>query len=184
MARTVIIGDGPAGLSAALLLAKNGHETRVYGEDGTLLHHAHLHNYLGVVDTDGSDFQATARRQAEAAGATLVDAEVVAVEAAEDRGFTVRTAEDEVHADHVVLAGGRGVAKLAAALGAASQDGAITTDGDAATSVPGLYAAGHLVRPRRSQAIISAGDGAKAALDILSREAGEDVHDWDSPAGD
>jgi len=184
MGRTVIIGDGPAGLSAALLLAKNGHETLVYGRDGTLLHHAHLHNYLGVLDTDGSAFQAAARDQVEAVGARIVDAEVTAVEAAEDGGFTVRTADDEVHADHVLLAGGRGVAKLAAALGAAAADGAVTTDGDSATSVPGLYAAGHLVRPQRSQAIISAGDGAKAALDILSREAGEDVHDWDSPPSD
>jgi hypothetical protein len=36
----------------------------------------------------------------------------------------------------------------------------------------------------RSQAIISAGDGARAALDILSREAGKDVRDWDSPPKD
>lgn len=184
MGRTAIIGDGPAGLSAALLLAKNGHETLVYGRDGTLLHHAHLHNYLGVVDTDGSAFQARARTQVEAVGARLVDAEVVAVEAGRDGGFTVRTADDSVHVDHVLLAGGRSVAKLAAALGAASQDGAVTTNHDSATPVPGLYAAGHLVRPQRSQAIISAGDGAKAALDILSREAGEDVHDWDSPPSD
>ena len=69
MGRTVIIGDGPAGLSAALLLAKNGHETLIYGRDDTLLHHAHLHNYLGVLDTDGSAFQATARDQVEAVGA-------------------------------------------------------------------------------------------------------------------
>ncbi|MFO7779448.1 MAG: hypothetical protein R6V28_13960 [Nitriliruptoraceae bacterium] len=184
MGRTIIVGDGPAGLSAALLLAKNGHETLVYGGDATLLHHAHLHNYLGVLDTDGSAFQATSRAQVEAVGARLVDAEVVGIEAVDGGGFTVRTAEEARHADHVLLAGGRSVAKLAAALGAASADGAVTTDHEAATSVPGLYAAGHLVRPQRSQAIISAGDGAKAALDILSREAGEDVHDWDSPPSD
>lgn len=184
MGRTIIVGDGPAGLSAALLLAKNGHETLVYGGDATLLHHAHLHNYLGVLDTDGSAFQATARAQVEAVGASLVDAEVVGIEATDDGSFTVRTADETLRADHVLLAGGRSVAKLAAALGAAADDGAVTTDQDSATSVPGLYAAGHLVRPQRSQAIISAGDGAKAALDILSREAGEDVHDWDSPPSD
>jgi hypothetical protein len=33
----------------------------------------------------------------------------------------------------------------------------------------------------RSQAIISAGEGASAALDILSAEAGRDVLDYDSP---
>jgi thioredoxin reductase (NADPH) len=41
-----------------------------------------------------------------------------------------------------------------------------------------------VARPDRSQAIISAGAGAVAALDILSREAGRDVHDWDSPSKD
>jgi hypothetical protein len=41
-----------------------------------------------------------------------------------------------------------------------------------------------MVRPTRSQAVISAGDGAKAALDILSRAAGKDVQDWDSPPKD
>lgn len=33
----------------------------------------------------------------------------------------------------------------------------------------------------RAQAIISAGDGAAAAIDILSREKGDDVVDWDEP---
>jgi thioredoxin reductase len=47
-----------------------------------------------------------------------------------------------------------------------------------------VYVVGRLARPNRSQAIISAGAGAAAALDILSREAGEDVHDWDSPPKD
>jgi hypothetical protein len=40
---------------------------------------------------------------------------------------------------------------------------------------------GRSARPGRSQAIISAGDGARAALDILAREAGKDVQDWDRP---
>jgi thioredoxin reductase (NADPH) len=47
--------------------------------------------------------------------------------------------------------------------------------------VPGVYVVGRLARPGRSQAIISAGDGASAAIDILSKEKGEDVTDWDSP---
>ena len=182
MAQTVIVGDGPAGLSAALLLAKNGHDTVVYGQDDTLMHHAELHNYLGAPGVVGSQFQATARRQVSDAGARLVDAEVTAIEVADDGGFTVRTEHESISADHVILAGGRAAASLAATLGAAENDGAVSTDGDAATSVDRLYAAGHLVRPERSQAIISAGDGAKAALDILSREAGRDIHDWDSPA--
>ena len=48
MARVNIVGDGPGGLSAALFLAKNGHEVVVYGQDKTAMHYAELHNYLGI----------------------------------------------------------------------------------------------------------------------------------------
>jgi thioredoxin reductase (NADPH) len=50
MARIIIVGDGPGGLSAALLLAKNGHTVSVYGQDQTPMHHAQLHDYLGSPD--------------------------------------------------------------------------------------------------------------------------------------
>lgn len=181
MARIAIIGDGPAGLSAALFLAKNGHDATVYGTDDTLMHHAQLHNYLGVVDTSGSDFQATARRQVTGAGATLEDVEVEAVSAAEGTLTVTLDGGASVEVDHLIIAGGRRSKALAESLKVAVDDGAVVVDGDARTSVDRVYAAGHLVRPERSQAITSAGLGAAAALDILSREAGEDVHDWDSP---
>ena len=44
-----------------------------------------------------------------------------------------------------------------------------------------VYAVGRLARPTRSQAIISAGDGAAAAIDILSIIQDKPVQDWDSP---
>lgn len=181
MARIAIVGDGPAGLSAALFLAKNGHDTHVVGGDDTLMHHAMLHNYLGVPDTAGSDFQEVARRQVTEAGATLLDAEVTTI-VRDGETFTLELDRGEpLTADHVVIAGGKGSRALAEALGAEVRDGAVVVDGDARTSVDRVYAAGHLVRPERSQAITSAGLGAAAAVDILSREAGSDVHDWDTP---
>ena len=57
----------------------------------------------------------------------------------------------------------------------------VATDVHGKTSIDRIYAVGRLVRPGRSQAIISAGDDAAAAIDILSREQGEPVVDWDSP---
>ena len=44
-----------------------------------------------------------------------------------------------------------------------------------------MYVVGRSARPGRSQAIISAGDGAAAAIDILSRERSESFVDWDEP---
>jgi thioredoxin reductase (NADPH) len=180
VARVAIIGDGPGGLSAGLFLAKNGQETVVFGTDGTPMHHAHLYNYLGVPDEDGTAFQQRARRQAIDQGVDLREAEVERVESADD-GFVVHAAGDRFEADYLVLAGGKAAQKLAASLGAEPDGGALPVDAEQRTAVDRLYAVGRVVRPDRSQAIVSAGAGAVAALDILSREAGEDVHDWDTP---
>jgi hypothetical protein len=39
-----------------------------------------------------------------------------------------------------------------------------------------------MVRAEEWQAVISAGDGAAAALNVLTRERGEHFHDFDTPA--
>lgn len=183
MARIVVVGDGPGGLSAALFLAKNGHDTLVVGEDGTPMHYARLLNYLGIDDEPGPDFQARAREQVERHGARLVVGEVTAI-ARDGDTFTVTVGDASEAADYVVLAAGKQGQGLARDLGVEVTDGAATVDADQRTAVDRVYAIGRLVRPERSQAIISAGAGAVAALDILSREAGKDVHDWDTPDDD
>jgi thioredoxin reductase (NADPH) len=176
-----IIGDGPAGLSAALFLARAEQETVVFGTDATNMHYAQLHNYLGIEEVHGSDFQELARRQVTAAGGELRDVEVTGVDRLDDGSFRVRTEGGELAADHVVLAGGKKAKDLAAGLGVTIEAGRVPVDTEYRTDVDRVYAVGRLVRPERSQAIISAGAGATVALDILSREAGRDVHDWDSP---
>jgi thioredoxin reductase (NADPH) len=181
MARVIIVGDGPAGLSAALFLARGGHDVVVFGEDETAMHYALLHNYLGIEEVSGSDFQEVARRQASTAGAELRDVEVTGVDRADDGRFVVRTADDALEADYLVLAGGKQAAELAASVGVRVDAGRVPVDTEYRTDVDRVYAVGRLVRPERSQAVISAGAGATVALDILSREAGRDVHDWDSP---
>jgi len=49
------------------------------------------------------------------------------------------------------------------------------------TSVSGAYATGAMVRPEEWQAAIAVGDGAAAALNILSSVKGEHYHDFDVP---
>ena len=177
---TIVIGDGPGGLSAALFLAKNGHDVTVFGQNETAMHYALLFNYLGIEEILGSDFQAIGRRQVESFGGTIRDANVAAVQSAA-AGFEVTLEDGEVaRADYLVMTEGRDPV-LARSLGVAESDGGIAVDRRGRSSVDGVYVVGRSVRPERSQAIISAGDGAAAALDILSREAGKDVRDWDSP---
>lgn len=182
MARVIVIGDGPGGLSAALFLAKNGHEVTVFGIDQTAMHYAFLNNYLGAPDIAGSEFQQVARGQATSAGAHLVEEEVTSVSAGD--GFTVTTDGGSHESDYLILTEGKNPV-LARSLGVAEDEsGAITVDRDNRSSIDKVYVVGRSVRPKRSQAIISAGAGAVAAVDILAREKGEDVQDWDTPDKD
>ena len=180
MSDVIVVGGGPAGLSAALFAAKNGLETTVFDTDGTWMHSAHLFNYLGVGSVDGTAFMETARAQVDAYGVERHDAEVTGVSTDGD-GFVVSTEDDEFEARYLILATGakRG---LAESLGCAFTDeDVVDVDVTMETSVEGAYATGAMVRAEEWQAVISAGDGAAAALNVLTKERGEHFHDFDTP---
>lgn len=177
----IIVGDGPGGLSAALFLAKGGVQVTVYGQDKTAMHWAQLKNYLGVPDIHGSEFQRIAREQASALGARIVEARVDALSKAGDAFEATLEGGEKVKARFVVLSEGKSP-RLAQQLGLTfDAEAGLSVDINGRTSLAGVYAVGRLVRPQRSQAIISAGDGAAAAIDILSTLKGAPVQDWDSP---
>lgn len=179
MARVNIVGDGPGGLSAALFLAKNGHDVKVFGQDKTAMNFAYLYNYLGIPEIAGTEFQGIARQQVESAGATIIDQEVTAVSSGGT--FTVSHESGQSESDYLVLTEGKSP-DLVRTLGVNEDDrGAIVVDSNFMSSIDKVYVVGRSVRPTRSQAIISAGSGAIAALDILAREEGKDVQDWDTP---
>jgi thioredoxin reductase (NADPH) len=180
MVDVLVVGGGPAGLSAALFAAKNGLETTVVDTDDTWMHSAHLFNYPGIGSVDGSVFLENLRDQVEDYGAERRQGtEVTAVEADGD-GFTAATAEGDIAADYVVLATGAD-RDLAESLGCDLTDGVVDVDVTMETSVPDAYATGAMVRAEEWQAVISAGDGAAAALNILTTERGEHFHDFDTP---
>jgi thioredoxin reductase len=179
MTHVTVIGGGPAGLSAALFAAKNGLDTTVFDTDGSWVHKAHLFNYLGVGSMDGSAFLEAARAQVDSFGAERHDTEVTDVEATGE-GFTVSTDEGTHESDYVVLATGAS-RDIAETLGCAFDGDLVDVDLTMETSVESAYATGAMVRAEEWQAIISAGDGAAAALNILSKEKGEHFHDFDVP---
>jgi thioredoxin reductase (NADPH) len=181
MTRVLVVGDGPGGLSAALFLAKNGFQVTVLGKDKTAMHYAYIHNYLGIPEISGTEFQRMARAQVAGFGARLLDEEATSVTVGE--GITVSSETGEHRADYLILTEGKNP-ELAASLGLVAEDGAVSVDADYRSSLDRVYVIGRTVRPTRSQAIISAGAGAVAALDILAREAGVDIQDWDTPAKD
>ncbi|MCA9919787.1 MAG: NAD(P)/FAD-dependent oxidoreductase, partial [Anaerolineales bacterium] len=176
MTNVIIVGDGPGGLSCALFLAKKGIETTVFGQDKTAMHYALLFNYLGIPEISGSDLIKIARKQVTDFGAKLENALVTEVTQTDD-GFTVTTEDGATYtAKYVVLAEGKGV-KLNQSLGLTKEGRNVEVDRNGRTAVANLYAVGRSTKMNRSQAIISAGEGASAALDILSTEAGKDVLD-------
>jgi thioredoxin reductase (NADPH) len=184
MPDVIVIGDGPGGLSAALFLAKNKLDVVVFGQDKTAMNYALVRNYLGIPEILGTEFQRVARQQVTDLGARIRDEAVETLAAAPVAGarFTVTLAGGEqVTARYLVLSEGKGP-RLAKQLGLAFDEAnGIATDRNARSSLDGVYVVGRSARPGRSQAIISAGDGAAAAIDILSREKGENFMDWDEP---
>jgi thioredoxin reductase (NADPH) len=182
MADVIVIGDGPAGLAAALYLAKNGMSVEVYGQGQSWVNKALLKNYLGFQRIDGPEFMRLARQQVERLGASLVEAEIVAIKRTEE-GFEIDAADGQGSSgDYLILAAGpkTGLAAIANLGLSVDEKGYVAADRNGRTNVDKLYVAGWSTRPDKIQLQISAGDGAAAALDILSREKGKDFHDFDS----
>jgi thioredoxin reductase len=184
MVHVTVVGGGPAGLSAALFAAKNGLTTTLFDADETPLHDAHLRNYLGVESIDGEEFLRIARRQVDAVGVERVVGDPVTGVRKHGSEFQITVETTPVAADYLVLATGTD-RRLAASLGCAFREGVVRVGPTMETSVEDAYAVGATVRDGRWQAVVSAGDGATAALDVLSKVTGEPFHDFDvSPPED
>ena len=108
-AKVIIIGSGPAGLTAAIYAARAnlapilfaGH---MYG--GQLMLTTEVENYPGFAEgIMGPDLMEAFRAQAERFGTVIHNVDVTEVDFAK-RPFVVRTAEDEFTADSVIVATG------------------------------------------------------------------------------
>lgn len=104
----VIIGGGPAGLTAALYLARARYRVLVVEKDhfgGQITITANVVNYPGVFATSGTELTETMRRQAEAFGAEFLLAEVTGLDMDGDIK-TVHTTKGDRECFGVLLATG------------------------------------------------------------------------------
>ena len=104
----IIIGTGPAGLSAAIYAARAELKTLVLGKtENAQLWKAHaIENYFGVESMHGHDMLELGIKQAERFGAEIIEAEVVSIKP-KDKTFAVKTADEkEYGAKAVILATG------------------------------------------------------------------------------
>ncbi|MFV0308549.1 MAG: FAD-dependent oxidoreductase [Desertimonas sp.] len=186
----VIVGGGPAGASAAVFTARAGLRTLVVDGDKGITRRAMLNNHFGFPDgITGPELVDRGRAHAEAAGATWVVGDVTAVDGS-DGSFTVTTADGRAVAGaRIILATGMSVA-VAEAAGATIAEATeprikaiVKVDGQGRTTVPGIWAAG-TVAGASVHTVVTAGDGARVAINLISEVRGERHVDHDVlPAG-
>jgi thioredoxin reductase (NADPH) len=178
----VIAGGGMAGLSCALFLARADVTVAVFDtERSSLRRVSRLNNYLGFPEgIPGSELLDLSRRQAERFGAHVFAANIETAER-RDGCFVVKTADGVCSSDYFVIASNKRT-DLATALGlplGGFGSKFVSVDAEGRTAVENCYAAGRITG-LPSQAVISAGDGAKAAIAIIQKIRGEYYVDHDT----
>ncbi|MBQ2719289.1 MAG: FAD-dependent oxidoreductase [Clostridia bacterium] len=106
MKNVIIIGRGPAGVSASLYTVRAGFPTLVIGKDGGALDRAErVENYYGVPPTSGRELGEAARKHAEALGVSFLSAEVTSLEF-DGVTYKIKASGKEYLSNGVILATG------------------------------------------------------------------------------
>ena len=178
-----VIGAGPAGASAALFAAKAGKKTLVLDSNQSVTKRALMKNHYGVMEISGPDLLEVGKKQATKFGAELIEVKVVNIVKV-DEGFRIDTDNDQFEAKHVILGTGFSL-DLAEKVGLTTKPGTeprvktiFDVDANGRTNIAGIWAAGTCAGVS-VHTIITAGDGAKVAINVISELNGERYVDHD-----
>lgn len=179
----IIVGAGPSGASAALFTAKAGKKTLVLDDDRSITKRAWIENHYGLMEITGPDLVNTGKEQAKKFGAEIIVTKVTNVKKQES-GFTLETESGAYEGKHVIIATGL-LTDLAKEIGVDTKPGTeprvatiIDVDAQGKTSIEGVWAAGAIAGVSL-HTIITAGDGAKVAINVISEINGERYVDHD-----
>lgn len=181
----VVIGGGLAGLQAAVMTAKAGEETLVLDTGQSLvLNTSNIQNLVGHDSVAGQELLTSGKQKVKEFGGEIREEKVVSLERT-DSGLTVSTEESEYEAEYVIVAsaGDLEFIELEAELedgveGPYMMDKHLVTD-ESNKAVENIYAAG-LADTWEYQTSVAIGDGAKAAVNLLSDKYGEPYEDHDT----
>lgn len=112
MKNAIIIGKGPAGISAAIYLKRAGMDITVLGKDlGALAKSHKIENYYGFEEPlSGEQLLSKGIKQAENLGIEVLSDEVIDI--TKEKNFVVKTSSNEFEAQTILLATGKSRQKL------------------------------------------------------------------------
>ncbi|MFQ3546049.1 FAD-dependent oxidoreductase [Halobacillus rhizosphaerae] len=178
-----IIGAGPAGASAGLLTAKAGKKTVLFDSGKSITAKAWVENHYGVDGIEGPKLLENGQKQAAKFGADIVKEEVKEIQS-NGGVYKILTSENSYDVDHIIFATGMST-KLAESFGLEVVDGKeprvakmIKVDESGHTDQSKIWAAG-TVAGVSVHTIVTAGDGAQVAINVISELNGERYVDHD-----
>jgi thioredoxin reductase (NADPH) len=181
-----IVGGGPAGASAATFTARARLQTVLIDADAGMTRRAMVNNHLGFPNgVTGPELVDNGKEQAAHAGAEVVAGKVVELQRQGDQNFSVRTEDGKNYeAKQVILTLGAN-SDLAKEAGINVKPGTeprikeiVDVDAQGRTSMPGVWAAGTAAGVS-VHTIVTAGDGARVAINLISDTKGERHVDHD-----
>ena len=185
MANIIVIGGGVAGLQAGIFTAKAGEETTVLDSaESLVLNTSNIQNLITQESISGQEVLKKGKEKLDDFGGDFREEEVTTLERTEE-GLRVETTENEYTPEYVVIASAGNHDYIEIDLdyeegveGPYMMEKHIVTD-DSNKAAERVYAAG-LANSWEYQTSTAVGDGAKAAVNLLTDLNGEPYTDHDT----
>jgi thioredoxin reductase len=187
MKTVIVIGGGVAGLQAGVFTAKAGEETLVLDSGESLvLNTSNIQNLIGHDSIAGNELLKKGKEKLGEFDGEIREEKVEEVEET-DEGFKITTEEDEYESEYIVAASAGDLSYLENLVdfeegleGPYMMDKHVKTyQHNQSTENEKIYAAG-LANTWEYQTSVAIGDGAKAAVNVLTHKRGDPFEDHDT----